>query len=775
MDPLESMWVSDVARKKGVAPPPVRPAIARDPSLPCFPTPTEVALTEQLRELQEGGPERACALVSCAVLPKDASAMAQYPLPLGAIVSPLGVDKTAFVAVRDTCPLCLECGAAVTSFSAVNSACQWVCAFCDADNETDTRYGQMEPNWNEFPELHHAAVEWDEGPCDHLLSDGSDAFVFLVDQTMSRDDLAAVARSLSEAVKQMSGAPEAQIALLGYDNAVHVYRLDATEGALSSSLCFPSIRPLNDAERDVLSRPEMRAQFLVPAEAAAQSGAFQNAAETLGNVSLFRNNVGLVARERGLAQALQVACLLANPQQRPYSRARIVFVLGGPPNLYPESISHSRTVTSYWENASEKLSGTIHSLEAILVSPQQCQVESFFPALFQSISGAPIPVPFASKNACPDFERALTAALTQLLKPLCYAAVSFGVFAQRNLQVTHVMGPLVGVKEKKIQHLRASAGVGRNDCLAVLFDQKLGSGGATLLQVVCSYVDLRATRLVKRVVTIPFVHTKDSESFRQGISDVVTGALLAKRVVAGMNELRRDGKKTSQESVDQYTLAVDRTLTNAVKQYEEQVASKNLASLPFICYALRKSPVVVGGIDDQNFLLRSLVSRLNVSDTLGLLAPKLFRAERSGDAGGALRIVNVPPEEVALNPRHVLGMDAFSHLFLWSGERTTPQQDGDLRDFLVDHLLAIAADRSPQPVLYSFRQRDSGARFVTHQLIPSHVDRAEELEVVFPELAAMAPEERKQFMHSFGMSDDLSFRQYCRQIFADAKRFVDKK
>jgi hypothetical protein len=158
------------------------------------------------------------------------------------------------------------------------------------------------------------------------------------------------------------------------------------------------------------------------------------------------------------------------------------------------------------------------------------------------------------------------------------------------------------------------------------------------------------------------------------------------------------------------------------------------------------------------------------------------RPDQVGQQGGhrgareELRIVGVPPEEVALHPRHVIGMDAFSHLFLWSGERTQAGgADAEARGALVEHLLSLAAERAPPPVLYSFRQGDSGARFVTHQLVPSHVDRPEELDAAFPELAAMAPEERRLFMQGFGMSDELSFRQYCRQLFADAKRFREAK
>ncbi len=766
MDPLETMWVSDAALGKGTAAPPsaatpARPVVVRDPSLPCFPAPTEHAVTEQLRELQEGGAERACCLAASSLLPKDTTVMAQYPLPLGLVVSPFGADKSAFVHVRDQCPQCPDCGAVVTAFSSLNSGCHWICSFCDADVESLDRYSQMEPNWNEFPELHHAAIEWDEGPCDHLVGEGNDTVVILIDLSMARDDLAAVSRCVAEALKHMS-QPTTRIALIGFDNAVQVFHLDSD--TLSSSLCFPAIRPLNAAEQDMLTRPELRSRFLVPTNEAVQNGALQCALDTLGNLSLFRNNVGLAARERGLANALEVAAFLANPNQKPHNRTKVLFVLGGPPNLYHDPQAQ-RNLQAFWEHVSLKLSRFIHSVDGLFVAPVQCQIESFFPYLTRHVAGSPTAIPFAPKNACPDFERTFGASLTALLKPLSFCAVSFGVYAQGNVRVTHVIGPLVGASNK-IHLLPASSGVVRGDALAVYFDQKLASGNVTLIQVVCSYIDLIQSKIIKRVVTVPLLHTRDLESWKSSISDAVTGALLAKRVAASVSEARRNNK-TSQESVAQFRLAVDRTLTNAVRQFEDHVATRNLSSLPFVCYALRKSSVVVGGGDDQSFLQRLLLGRLNVADTLSLLVPKLVRVDRSQ----GMKLISMPPEELSLNPRYVIGMDTFTHLFLWSGEQVTAA-DSDVRDVVVDFLLSSSVDRLPQPVLYSFRQGDSGARFVTNQLVPSHVDRPEEIDAAFPEIAALSATERKKILLGFGMTDELSFRQYCRHVFAEAKRFA---
>jgi hypothetical protein len=169
--------------------------------------------------------------------------------------------------------------------------------------------------------------------------------------------------------------------------------------------------------------------------------------------------------------------------------------------------------------------------------------------------------------------------------------------------------------------------------------------------------------------------------------------LLAKRVASNVKDVIALDR---QADLDQFTVAVDRTLTNSFKQFEEELLRGSLTALPFVCFALRKAPVVVGAIDDQNVLLRLLLARLNTIDSLSVLVPKLLRCNEDGS------IVSLAPEVLALNPNHVLGMDTFSHLFIWSGDRSGAAQE--VRAALVEHLLSTAADRVPAPVLYSFRQ-----------------------------------------------------------------------
>ncbi len=359
----------------------------------------------------------------------------------------------------------------------------------------------MEPNWSEFAELHNAAVEWDEGPADHLLSEGADTVLFVVDATMSQDNLSAVMRCVTEAVRSCPFR-STRIGLITFDNTVQLHLLDSA--SLSSAVCVPAVRSLNVAEQDYLSSPVVRARLLVSVDDLNKTGALTATANVIGGSSLYQNNVRIGQRERGLGAALAVAGFLGKPLSESLSRTRVVFMCGGPPNLYPVP---SAKTSSFWEDLSLTLSHQIHSLEPMFVSVVQCNVDSFLPQLLLHVGGSPLSVPIASKNACPDFERAVTTAFSLFLRPLSFASVTLSVRASSNLSVTHIVGPVLG--DSKPRRLALSGGCVESDSLAVYFDQKLASGPNSMMQIVCSYVDLKNIRLIKRVVNVVFEHVRE--------------------------------------------------------------------------------------------------------------------------------------------------------------------------------------------------------------------------------------------------------------------------
>ena len=710
------------------------------------------------------------------------------------LLSPLGPGK-GFTAVGDSCPLCRQCGAAITAQAALNTAAQWICIFCHAHNHSPDRYAfagdeEATPDWTQFPEVHDAlAVEWDEGPVDHLVADTTDTIVFVLDLTMARDDLDGVIAGLIEALRVLVlGGANPNVGLIGFDNTVQAFHLDS--GLLSSALCFPAVRPLTASEQEKLQDPKARGRLIVPLDVALQDGAaggLLTALNVMSQSALYDTNAGQATRERGLANALDVAAFLTNPLSfdpdaptayaerakdaapLKVNRGKIVYICGGPPNLYPRSLHNNPQL--YWEELSAKLRFhyNIHSVDGLFVSAHQSLLESFLPHLMLHVSGGPLHIPLPPKDALPDFGRALSAAFAQLLKPLEYAAVSMSVYAEANVEVTHVIGPFIG-RTNKLHHLQGSNRFGANDAVALYLDQKLASGSETHVQLVCTYVDLQAGKLVKRVLNVPLTHTRNEDEFADSVDDAVTGALLIKRVMSSVDNAKRINPEAS--GFDRFSSAIDRALVNSLRQFEP-LFSQNLAALPFVCYCLRKSPMLLDSNDDQNFVMRRLALRFNVGDTQSLLFPKLFRVMRSEETG-APTVVGLPPEDLALNPRYILGMDSFTHLFLWSGALTADMDHVDeLRAAAVDHLLMSSLDRCPAPLLYSVRDGDSASRFVTHQLVPSHLDTAAEMEQSFPELKQMSEEERKLFIMGLGFTDELSFNQYFRMQLAEAKRRRD--
>lgn len=329
-----------------------------------------------------------------------------------------------------------------------------------------------------------------------------DTVLFVIDSTMSQDNLAAVTRCVSEAVRSCS-SHSTRIGLISFDNCVQLHLLDSS--SMCSSVCLPAVRDLNASEQEYLSSPTLRARLLVSVEDLNRTGALQTVAQVLGSSSLYPNNVRVAQRERGLAAALAVAGFVGKPVTESLSRTKVVFVCGGPPNLFPVAESE---LGNYWATLSLSLSRQIHSLEPLFVSVVQCKVETFLPQLLLHVGGSPLSVPIASKNACPDFERAMTAALSYFLRPLSLAAVTVSVRAQSNLAITHIVGPMLGA-EAKPRRLLLSGASTESDSIAVYFDQKLANGPISMIQIVCSFVDLQKSRLCKRVINVPLLHVRE--------------------------------------------------------------------------------------------------------------------------------------------------------------------------------------------------------------------------------------------------------------------------
>lgn len=336
---------------------------------------------------------------------------------------------------------------------------------------------------------------------------GSDTVLFVVDATLSQDNLAAVMRCVAEAVRS-SSSRSTRVGLISFDNTVQLHLLDSA--TLCSAVCVPAVRGLNAEEQDYLSSPILRAKLLVPIEELNRTGALQSTAQVIGNSSVYSNNVRIAQRERGLGAALAVAGFIGKPLTESLSRTKVVFVCGGPPNLYP--VAHAQ-IPSFWEDLSLSLSRQIHSLEPLFVSVVQCNVETFLPKLMLHVGGSPASVPVASKNACPDFERAVTTAFSQFLRPLVYGGVMVSVRTQSNLSITHIVGPTLGV-DNKPRRLPLSGGCVDTDSLAIYFDHKLSNGPLSIIQVLCSFVDLQKSRLCKRLINIPFWHVREMSKTR---------------------------------------------------------------------------------------------------------------------------------------------------------------------------------------------------------------------------------------------------------------------
>ena len=135
---------------------------------------------------------------------------------------------------------------------------------------------------------------------------------------------------------------------------------------------------------------------------------------------------------------------------------------------------------------------------------------------------------------------------------------------------------------------------------------------------------------------------------------------------------------------------------------------------------------------------------------------------------GALE--ELPLETLALQQQRILILDHQSQILIWSGTQVAGPQYDAYRAACLDRALSASLYRFPRPEILLFNQGSSAARWLQVRLAPSHKDTQREQDTHFPQIAGMPQEMREALVKSFLPTDEPSFLQYFRGLFAEQKR-----
>jgi len=114
---------------------------------------------------------------------------------------------------------------------------------------------------------------------------------------------------------------------------------------------------------------------------------------------------------------------------------------------------------------------------------------------------------------------------------------------------------------------------------------------------------------------------------------------------------------------------------------------------------------------------------------------------------------------LALQSDKILLLDHQTDVFIWIGTQCSDSQNK--LSICMKYAVEGIKHRFPNPQILVFKESSSMARWLQCRLIPSHKDSPEEQVESFPQLTQIPLQLKK-----FHKTDDLSFRQYCRQLFS---------
>jgi protein transport protein SEC23 len=238
-------------------------------------------------------------------------------LPLGALVSPFAADAGTVTLRRDPAR-CTRCLAFISGFCKVDGRDgSWSCCFCGGDNQDALLAVGAGGDLQSYPELVMSSVDYHltAGGLGTAASYGGSSnngggkdgereptpVVFLVDECLDDDEVAALRASMLEVVRGLPGSTKVGIAT--YAASVAVYDLSVTSGMASAEV-VPGTRSPTPA--DLHSLLYGAGTFLAPlsscmAAVEAVIGSLRPAASAAGPVH---------ARPRCLGPALETAAAL---------------------------------------------------------------------------------------------------------------------------------------------------------------------------------------------------------------------------------------------------------------------------------------------------------------------------------------------------------------------------------------------------------------------------------------------------------------------------------
>jgi len=715
-------------------------------------------------------------------------------LPLGAMVSPFAEAGAGPVVLRRDPVRCARCLAFVSGFCKVDGRSGgWTCCFCGEDNNDALLASE---DLSSYPELMITSVDY------HLMSGGLGAaayggdgdggggeptpVVFLIDECLDDDEVAALRASMLKVVRSLPGATRVGIAT--YAASVAVYDLSVTSGTASAEV-VPGTRSPTPA--DLHSLLYGTGTFLAPLATCmpaveAVIGSLRPAASAAGPVA---------GRPRCLGPALETAAALlkrgggvgaaggggggagAAGAASAEGGGRVLVCTGGPATRGPGGIGVDEDSELFdFEEAAAKtyiaeLSSTVASLAVSvdILAGGRAAVGAMRLAPLADASGGAILL-------LEDFGGSFVSNASAAARRAAGRGAALSVRTSPGVSCTRVIGAAEAMSAESAAAatapslpaltrdgeinlpVRDTTDVFRLKStdpslgLAVFleFTEDLPADFVYLQFVVwhCRPTGERVARCMTRRVPT----TGSQRAYLRAVDAPVAALLAAKK--AALDAQEGGGGVGPAEAVDRLEarlLDVADVFAPAANDAAEggggggaallREFPEELSGFAEALYHMLRGPMLgrLLGHEDERAVARAHFLTAGAVAAQCMLVPRLY-VWRGGAAFEA-----VPPADLALRSADALFLDHGTAMFCWVGHTLAAQPElaAEVRHEAAAFGERLARGRFPVPPLRVFNEGSSAARFMVARLVPLHRDAPHEQDARFPPVRLLTTNERK--------------------------------
>ncbi|KAH3746241.1 sec23/Sec24 protein transport family protein [Pelomyxa schiedti] len=692
-------------------------------------------------------------------IPKYMDMAKSCGVPIGMLYTP-GVSVKCCNVINHAPIPCASCGAFANTFSEPDQTSgQWNCVFC--------RYTNPVPR--AMPDFHQTSstvkyLQPLSGGASCSSSEGTMLFFFLIDANFPGPEMEELCGHILRALSVVQGS--ACIGFATFDNAISLYQL-ANNKLASADVVPGNVSPTLASIKPYTSKA---LQYVCPISSALRHLTTITKCLIHSTSQINKNRVPLASRPRCLGSAVEIALALLTSSQEMLSSGTTPtnFVLGSHvlvfTNSYPswgpgslaDLVSRPKVPQKlrqgYLDYYNNVATIAMHRNAAITCFCQGFQVFGI-PEL-QSL----VTVNGGHLLLIRQFDSTFFTNMTLLMTYGLHQKGQFSIKCSDGIQVSRMIGP-ASVQDSPNRATQWNSGsVNGRTCYTIFIEivgmLEEGEGNA-YFQFVMQYTDVVKHFLVTEICTYRLPVTSNRNSFLRSV-DVDTAALLLikKTVFKARRNTENDFSPNK----------IDNTLRNITYACGEKrgalfLLPDHLSSLPLLLFMARRGPLLGQVLQHRDDIDSARIAFLQAppESALRMIIPDLLLAKED-------RFEQLPPEDLAMQSGNVLFFDHEFDICIWIGAEAA--QHESLHRSCMSLALQRSATRFPVPSVLVVKEGVSDARWLWSRLIPSHKDTEQEQLWSFPGLRSLLPKERAVLVAKFPRTDDLSFSQYYRSLFA---------